>query len=1018
MKKLLKFLDDNLLRFGVAFAILFTALYPKLPSVHVDRTWVYIRLEDFVILTLAIIWFVQLLRRKVSLPRPEGYAIVLYWIAGLASLIYCLLFIAPNLVNFFPTVAGLQYARRIEYMILFFIAFATVRHVKDVYFYLITLCVTVLGVVIYGFGQRFYTILWAMFPNFFEKYPFCFPAFLTGNEEFAKGIPLCLTETSRVSSTFGGHYDLSAYMVFVIPILVALFFAVKRFKHKALLFILAILALDVLNFTSSRTSFGAYVVGITSMLVFWNRKRWIIPVLIISIGAMSISSDATIKRFGKTIQQVQVVSTEEALPSDLKEIIAKTKEAEEIKASEVPPASDFMVGDKSTIATPSSGFSTVLTDAQLKRLTMDEVAISSISGTFLIKKAYALDISFTTRFQAEWPRNWNAFLFSPVFGTGYSTLTLATDNDYLRALGETGLVGLLSFLFIFVILGIFLKNSVPLVKDPIIKALLFGLSGGVVGLLINAILIDVFEASKVAEPLWMLLGIGVGGAYLYKKETFNYKQELFQFFTSRVMVLIYLLVIILTAYAGSIGNFFVADDFTWLKWAATTELKDIPGYFINADNFFYRPFDKTVVYFLYQLFSFQPQGYHLFTLLMHFITVLGVYYLSQKLFKKRFLSFVTAVLFALHPVHHENLFWFSTISVTMGSMFIVYVVLAFIKFRNGKHPMLSYTTAFILSILAFLTYEIAVIIPLLLIVVDLFITRPKLKKNLMLHYLPFVLLVPAYFAMRAISNAFSGGGDYSYNLLNLPFNFVGNYIGYLLVFFGGNTAFPLYDSLRSGLREDALLAASILLILMVIVGIILYTFRRKLIHVFKHNEIVLVCFGLVFAAVSLLPFLGLGNIAPRYLYLASVGFVIMFVAALNFIAVVLMHMKQKYITIGLIIIVTIMSFVYYQENQHMGKKWAKVSSITKETLAYFRLEHESFSNSTNLYFVGAPYMYDSVWLFPVGLNDALWFIYRDRLPQVHHVGTIEDARAQISAQKTDQNVIFIFDDQGRIMKGQ
>ena len=140
-------------------------------------------------------------------------------------------------------------------------------------------------------------------------------------------------------------------------------------------------------------------------------------------------------------------------------------------------------------------------------------------STFLIKKAYALDISFTTRFQAEWPRNWKAFVSSPLFGTGYSSLTLATDNDYLRAIGETGLIGLISFLLIFVTLGMFMKKTASGVDDEIVKAFLFGLVGGIVGLLINAVLIDVFEASKVAEPLWMLLGIGVGAGYLYKKQT-------------------------------------------------------------------------------------------------------------------------------------------------------------------------------------------------------------------------------------------------------------------------------------------------------------------------------------------------------------------------------------------------------------------------------------------------------------------------------------------------------------------
>src|SRR6185437_10801454 len=223
MKKFLTFLDNNILRFSIAFAILFIPLYPKVPSIGISHVWVYIRLEDFLLFLVSLIWFIQLIRKKVSLPRPEGYTLVAYWIIGLITLIYCLLFIASNLVNFFPLIAALEYLRRIEYMILFFAAYSSVKNQKDVNFYLITLGIALTLITLYGFGQKFYTILWTLFPAFFQQHQFCFPAFLTGNEEFAKGIPLCLDSLSRIASTFGGNYDLSSYLVLFIPLFIALF---------------------------------------------------------------------------------------------------------------------------------------------------------------------------------------------------------------------------------------------------------------------------------------------------------------------------------------------------------------------------------------------------------------------------------------------------------------------------------------------------------------------------------------------------------------------------------------------------------------------------------------------------------------------------------------------------------------------------------------------------------------------------------------------------------------------------
>src|SRR6266852_2427266 len=142
MNKLLQFFNDKLLKWGVGLAIVFVTLYPKLPSIQVSHTWVYIRLEDFLIAVIVGIWAVQLVRKKVSLPFPVAAPIIIYWIVGLVSLVFSLIFIGPHLANFFPKIALLQYLRRIEYMILFFVAYATVRSKKDIRDYIFILFLT------------------------------------------------------------------------------------------------------------------------------------------------------------------------------------------------------------------------------------------------------------------------------------------------------------------------------------------------------------------------------------------------------------------------------------------------------------------------------------------------------------------------------------------------------------------------------------------------------------------------------------------------------------------------------------------------------------------------------------------------------------------------------------------------------------------------------------------------------------------------------------------------------------
>ncbi len=121
------------------------------------------------------------------------------------------------------------------------------------------------------------------------------------------------------------------------------------------------------------------------------------------------------------------------------------------------------------------------------------------------------DRSTAIRLKVEWPRAIKAFLKNPLLGTGYSSITLATDNDYLRALGEVGLLGFLAFVLILVKIGLKSK-AVVFSKKPVVgeKAIFIGLVGGSLGFLANALFIDVFEASKVAITFWLLMGLMVG----------------------------------------------------------------------------------------------------------------------------------------------------------------------------------------------------------------------------------------------------------------------------------------------------------------------------------------------------------------------------------------------------------------------------------------------------------------------------------------------------------------------------
>ncbi len=765
MKKLLYFYDAYALKFCIAFLIILTALYPKLPSVHIIRTWVYIRLEDFFILGTALLFFIQFLRRKVHIPLGIGLPIILFWLIGAMSVVNSLIYIMPELPGYFPHIVVLNYLRRIEYMILFFIAFSSVKSIKDIRDYIVILFLTTFAVVFYGLGQHYYLGLWDRFPDFFEKYSFCFPSFQTGNEEFAKGIPLCLDPGARITSTFGGHYDLAAYLVMVIPIVLLVSLHIKKLYLRIMAYLLFIGNLVLLIFTASRVSFMAYLIASILGLVFYKKKLFIVPVLIISFLLLIMFSQSTFRRLLATIRLSSVVTNMQgqligevpaSLPKTLKNKIAKNQTAVQKQSKDTLPAGSGFIGLPQQNIIKTTNIAVVrkaLSPEELKRLSLESgsIKLSTVSGNFIIRSALVYDISFTTRFQAEWPNAWRAFLKNPLLGSGFSTITLATDNDYFRALGETGLIGLLSFLFIFLMLGITLKEVNSSINQPLIKAFVLGIAAGTMGLMINALLIDVFEASKVAENLWMFLGIATAGLFLSKNKTIAYVPALKKFFSSYVLIGVYLLSLCLTFYLGSINNFFTAFDFTWLRWGAEATTADIKTFFLNA-NSLYMPLPKTIIFLLYTVFSFQPQGYHIFILFLHFAAALGVFFFGEQIFNKKLLAFLASLIFIVSPLVGDNVFSLSMLAVDLASVLSLYAVTCFISFSQNRNWFI-YIVTFIFAILSLLCHPLAIVLPFILIAANILMTKKDNFWKKSIIHLPFIVILIVYLVLINITYA-------------------------------------------------------------------------------------------------------------------------------------------------------------------------------------------------------------------------------------------------------------------------
>lgn len=260
MKRLLSWLDNNLLSLLGGFLLVFIPLYPKWPLFDILYGYnVRVRLEDFFVAGTLGFFILQLLRRKIKLEiSPVVIGLGAYLLFGLLSMLVSFFVIQTIPLQYqFVAKTILHWMRRIEYFSLFFILIASIKSWKQVKIYLVLFFITLFAVIIYGYGQKY--LYW--------------PAFSTMNREYSKGWWLYLSEHARVLSTFGGHYDLAAYLVITLSLGWSFFFGAVRKWTKILLGFLILGGIWLLILTASRSSFAAYMVGLFIVTFLWTFKK-------------------------------------------------------------------------------------------------------------------------------------------------------------------------------------------------------------------------------------------------------------------------------------------------------------------------------------------------------------------------------------------------------------------------------------------------------------------------------------------------------------------------------------------------------------------------------------------------------------------------------------------------------------------------------------------------------------------------------------------------------------------------
>ncbi|OGD94927.1 hypothetical protein A3A48_03345 [Candidatus Curtissbacteria bacterium RIFCSPLOWO2_01_FULL_37_9] len=508
MQKLLKWFDEHILEYLSFVLLIIIPLYPKIPLADLIPGYIVrLRLDDLLVGGAFAIFIFQLIRKKVTLKdNPLLIPLLIYVVIGFVSSLSAI-FITKTVPISDIHIAKLflNWARRIEYFSVFFIFFSSIKSLSQIRKYIYVAAFVLFVVSIYGFGQKY--LYW--------------PAFSTMNREFSKGVRLYLTEHARVLSTFGGHYDLAAYLMVMLTLFIPLALIVQKWFIKLFFIIVSICGFWLLILTVSRTSFLAYIVSISAVFMIlafkkdwlWALTRWFI---VISISMVVMISFGDLSDRFAHILKLDRFNTSFALKSFKKE---PPKGSQVAYLEFVSPKSDI----PPTIMKPTSGDQNTKPADVYEDIPDYDSASGELPATLAAKPrvysqtAVQYDLSTGIRLDYTWPQAIKGFLRNPLLGSGYSTLTKkniedfteaeSTDNDFLRSLGETGLLGFLAFFGTIIYIIWYALKQFDKIKDPFFATIVASLVAAIFGLLVNAIYIDVFEASKVAYTFWIMCAI-------------------------------------------------------------------------------------------------------------------------------------------------------------------------------------------------------------------------------------------------------------------------------------------------------------------------------------------------------------------------------------------------------------------------------------------------------------------------------------------------------------------------------
>jgi tetratricopeptide (TPR) repeat protein len=346
----------------------------------------------------------------------------------------------------------------------------------------------------------------------------------------------------------------------------------------------------------------------------------------------------------------------------------------------------------------------------------------------------------------------------------------------------------------------------------------------------------------------------------------------------------------------------------------------------NPVSLNYHPVTMISLAINYHFSRLNPKPYVLTNIFFHllntFLVFLFLYYLSKKKF---WLSALSALFFGIHPMHVESVAWVAERKDVLYCFFFLLSCITYLKYLD-KRKTVSLILCYLFFILSCLSKAMAVVLPLVLILIDIYYRRKFSWKMILEKLLMFVFAL--WIGVLAVKIQ-SAGAITSFSTFTLWQRFTFTAYGFLMYWVKlmlpvGLSAFYMYPSLDSHGNIPFIYYISPLLVLILVLVplIILYKKNKEKFHMaFWGIGFFIITVALVLQFISV----GAAIMADRYSYLPYIG---SFFLIFSFVSPDSVRQKTKSLLVSIsIVIALVFSILCFQRVkvwENSEKLWTDV----------------------------------------------------------------------------------------------